>query len=81
MSRMVMKNGDIVNLETYDWNTYQGPALRAALIQEIRAKANNCINDYPGQKIIFCFNSEAGAIPDDIKKMLQDLHIEIQTWP
>ncbi|GCE05492.1 hypothetical protein [Dictyobacter aurantiacus] len=81
MSRMVMKNGDIVNLETYDWSTYRGPVQLAAVVREIREKASRCQSDYPGHKVIFCFNSEDGAVPNEVQTGLQDLGVEVQTWP
>lgn len=81
MSRIVMKNGDIVNLESYDWRAYQSSAQRAVITRELRDKAEQCKNDYPGQKISFCFNSEFGAVPDEVKKALESLGIDIQSWP
>lgn len=81
MSRVVMKNGDIVNLESYDWSAYQSPTLRQAVIHELRAKAESCKNDYPGQKVIFCFNSDFGAVPDQVRNALTALDIELENWP
>lgn len=81
MSRVVMKNGDIVNLETYDWRAYRSPVQLAVIARELRDKAEQCKNDYPGQKVSFCFNSEFGAVPDAVKKELEQLGVEVQTWP
>ena len=39
MSRMVMKNGDIVNLETYEWPVYRSAAQLATVVRELEAKA------------------------------------------
>ena len=68
MSRMVMKNGDVVNLETYDWRAYRSSVQLAVIARELRTKAEQCKNDYPGQKVSFCFNSEFGVVPDEVKK-------------
>ncbi len=81
MSRVLMKNGDVVNLETYNWNVYKSPLQLSTVIKDLEDKASNCINDYPGHKVIFCFNSEPGAIPDTVKKALETLKVEVQTWP
>jgi glycyl-tRNA synthetase beta subunit len=81
MSRIVMKNGDIVNLESYDWRAYQSPVQLAVITRELREKAEQCKNDYPGHKVSFCFDSEFGAIPDAVKKALEQLGIDVQTWP
>ncbi len=81
MSRAVMKNGDIVNLESYDWSSYRTPVQLTAVARELREKAENCKNDYPKQKIIFCFNSEFGPVPDPVRAELTALNVELQTWP
>ena len=81
MSRIVMKNGDIVNLESYDWRAYQSPVQLATITRELRNKAEQCKNDYPGQKVSFCFNSEFGTVPDPVKQALESLGVEIQSWP
>ena len=81
MSRMVMKNGDIVNLESYDWNSYRSPVQIQAVARELRQKAESCKNDYPGQKVIFCFNAEFGAVPKPVQDELAALNVEIQSWP
>lgn len=81
MSRVVMKNGDIVNLESYDWSAYQSPVQVQTVARELREKAEDCKSEYPGQKIIFCFNSDFGAVPDPVRDALTPLGIELQTWP
>ncbi len=81
MSRMVMKNGDIVNLETYEWPVYRSAAQLATVVRELEAKAQRCINDYPGHKVSFCFNSEFGAVPERVKTALEAQGVEVQTWP
>jgi hypothetical protein len=81
MSRAVMKNGDIVNLESYDWSAYRSPIQLTAVARELREKAESCKNDYPGQKIIFCFNSAFGAVPDPVRAELTTLNVELQSWP
>lgn len=81
MSRVIMKNGDVVNLETYDWETYKGPIQLAIVARELAAKASSCLNDYPGHKVSFCFNSEFGAIPEQVRRELETLGVEVQTWP
>ncbi len=81
MSRVIMKNGDVVNLEYYDWSVYRSPIQLQILARELRQKGEDCQNTYPGQKIIFCFSSEGGAIPDLVRSELTSLGIELQTWP
>lgn len=81
MSRIVMTNGDIVNLETYDWHAYQSAVQLSVITRELRYKAEQCKNDYPGQKVSFCFNSAFGAIPDAVKNALESLGVEVQSWP
>lgn len=81
MSRVVMKNGDIVNLESYDWHTYRRSVELAVISRELRTKAEQCQNDYPGQKVIFCFSSEFGTIPVEVKQALESLGVEVQSWP
>ena len=81
MSRVVMKNGDIVNLESYDWSAYRSPVHVQAVARELREKAETCKNDYPGQKVIFCFNSDFGTIPDLVRNELTSLGVELQSWP
>lgn len=81
MSRIVMKNGDIVNLESYDWRAYRSSVQLTVLARELRIKAEQCKNDYPGHKVIFQFNSAAGAVPEPIKQALETLDVDVQTWP
>lgn len=81
MSRIVMKNGDIVNLESYDWGQYRSPVQVQAIARELREKAEDCQNAYPGQKVIFCFNSNFGAVPAIVRNELTSLGIELQSWP
>lgn len=81
MSRAVMKNGDIVNLESYDWSAYRSPVQLQIVAREIRQKAESCMNDYPGHKIIFCFNSEFGTVPTQVQNDLTALNVEVQIWP
>ncbi len=81
MSRIVMKNGDIVNLESYDWHAYRSSVQLAVITRELRVKAEQCKNDYPGQKVSFQFNSEFGAVPAEVKQALEALNVDVQTWP
>jgi len=81
MSRVIMKNGDVVNLESYDWKAYRSPVQLQAIARELRDKAEICKSDYPGQKVIFCFNTDFGAVPQTVENELASLGVEIQTWP
>lgn len=81
MSRILMKNGDIINLESYDWTAYKSSTHVQAVARDLRDKAESCQNDYPGHKIIFCFNSDFGAVPDPVQNALTSLGVELQTWP
>jgi hypothetical protein len=81
MSRVVMKNGDIVNLESYDWSAYRSPVQMQAIARELREKAESCKNDYPGQKVIFCFDADFGAVPKPVENELTSMGVELQNWP
>ncbi|HEY1351810.1 MAG TPA: hypothetical protein VGF67_19495 [Ktedonobacteraceae bacterium] len=81
MSRVIMKNGDVVDLESYDWKAYRSPVQLQAITRELRDKAESCKSEYPGQKVIFCFNANFGAVPPSVEHELLSLGIEIETWP
>lgn len=81
MSRVIMKNGDVVNLESYDWQAYRSPVQLQAIARELRDKAESCKSDYPGQKVIFCFNTDFGTVPASVENELTSLGVEVQTWP
>ncbi len=81
MNRVVMKNGDVINLESYDWKSVQDSEQLDQVIGELRQKAENCKNDYPGRTVHFCFNSQYGSIPDKVKVALGALDIAVEKWP
>ncbi|HEU5382347.1 MAG TPA: hypothetical protein VFV38_43595 [Ktedonobacteraceae bacterium] len=82
MSRViVMKNGDIVCLESYDWPEYRSLVLINSAIHELVSKAAACQSRYPGQAVRFCFNSEYGEVPQVVKTALEAQGIVVERWP
>jgi hypothetical protein len=81
MQRAVMKNGDIVHLESYDWGAYRTPAQLSLVIRELQDHLDASRNAYPGQKIIVNFNSAFGSVPDRVQQALKTAGAEIQSWP
>jgi hypothetical protein len=77
---MIMKNGDVVIVESYEWRTLDGVEL-AALVRELEAAARTCMIDYPGEKVRFCFNSAEGPVPQPVRSALEAIGATVETWP
>src|SRR5262249_34036085 len=80
LNRMIMKNGDVVIVESYEWGTLAGIEL-AALVRELEDAARSCMIDHPGGTVRFCFNSAEGAVPQSVRSALEAIAAKVETWP
>ncbi|MDQ2713817.1 MAG: hypothetical protein M3Z08_02810 [Chloroflexota bacterium] len=86
---IILTDGTVIEAKSYNWQSQANlDALMTKIgkddkttIQRILKQIQRYKREYPGEEIIYYFDSADGRIPEDLAKIFKNAGVEVKYWP